>query len=173
LQPVRELDMSWLDAECRRFIKRKAREYSLSGSEAVKVFRKRASVSAFRVTTLCYYLYHLELGAKKPETEQPETAEFSIRKRCVKIYRYMSEYIIQGLLSRWGEKFNELNAKRSSQSVSQKPKLYDLCTDIFTRDQLRLLIKQQGLTTPARTFICLWKKLHLIVEQDKNTFKKL
>lgn len=60
LQPTKEIDMSWLDNECRRFIKRKAKEYSLSGSEAIKVFRKRASVSAFRATTLCYYLYLLE-----------------------------------------------------------------------------------------------------------------
>lgn len=52
------------DNECRRFIKRKAKEYSLSGSEAIKVFRKRASVSAFRATTLCYYLYLLEESLK-------------------------------------------------------------------------------------------------------------
>jgi len=187
LQPTKELDMSWLDNDCRRFIKRKAREYSLSGSEAIKVFRKRASVSAFRVTTLCYYLYQLEQGfkefqmvskgSKTPETcEATETLKLSetqIQKHCIKIYRFMSEYILQGLLNRWGDKFNELNAKRAGESTVQKPKLYDLCTETFTRDQLKLLIKQQDLTTPARTFISLWKKLKLIVEIDKNTFKKV
>ena len=67
----------------------------------------------------------------------------------------------------------ELNAKRAGEAPSQKPRLYDLCTETFTRDQLKLLIKQQELTSPARTFISLWKKLKLIVELDKNTFKKI
>lgn len=194
LQPTKELDMSWLDNDCRRFIKRKAREYSLSGSEAIKVFRKRASVSAFRVTTLCYYLYLLEAGGssgssgsngtnlKPSETgactehgrsEGLKPSDTKIRNLCKKIYNFLSEYILQGLLNRWGEKFNELNAKRAGESSTQKPKLYDLCTETFTRDQLKLLIKQQDLTTPARTFISLWKKLKLIVEIDKNTFKKV
>lgn len=165
LQPTKEMDMSWLDNECRRFIRRKAREYSLSGSEAVKVFRKRASVSAFRATTLCYYLYLLEADAHDPGDR--------IRKHCVRIYRYLSEYIIHNMLERWGDRFDELNAKRAGEAPSLKPRLYDLCTETFSRDQLKLLIQQQELATPARTFICLWKKMKLIVETDRNTYRKL
>lgn len=173
LQPTKEIDMSWLDNECRRFIKRKAKEYSLSGSEAIKVFRKRASVSAFRATTLCYYLYLLEESLNSQSSAFSNQSSVAIQNHCIRIYRFLSEYIIHGMLNRWGDKFNELNAKRAGESPSQKPRLYDLCTETFTRDQLKLLIKQQELTSPARTFISLWKKLKLIVELDKNTFKKI
>ena len=41
LQHTKEIAMSWLDNECRRFNKRKAKEYSLTRTEAIKVFRKR------------------------------------------------------------------------------------------------------------------------------------
>ena len=173
LQPTKEIDMSWLDNECRRFIKRKAKEYSLSGSEAIKVFRKRASVSAFRATTLCYYLYLLEESLNSQSSAFSNQSSVAIQNHCIRIYRFLSEYIIHGMLNRWGDKYNELNAKRAGEAPSQKPRLYDLCTETFTRDQLKLLIKQQELTSPARTFISLWKKLKLIVELDKNTFKKI
>lgn len=60
LQPELNLDMSWLDKDVRRWCTTKGKEALESGSTALDVFRKRSSVSAFRVASLCYYLYQLE-----------------------------------------------------------------------------------------------------------------
>ena len=132
------------------------------------MFRIRASVSAFRATALCYYLYQLD-----PERDWTEEER---REQCLQIYRFLSEYIMQGLLDRWGDVYDELHAKRvtpSGAGKGSKPKLYDCCTEKFTRDQLSLLIEQQQMKTDVRHFISLWKNLGLIEEVSKNVYRKL
>ena len=164
LQPVVELDMSWLDKTVCKWVKEKAREATLSGSKALDVFRKRSSVSAFRVASLCYYLYMLD----------EQLTEEVIRRRVSQIYHYMAEYILAGMLARWGVQFENLNAKRELENKQEdKPVLFDQLTEVFTREQLKLQIEKQGLTTPYRVFLCQWKRLRVIEELDKNTFKKI
>lgn len=165
LQPTRMLDMSWLDRDCRRWCKRKGKEASLTGSSAIDVFRKRSSVSAFRTAALCYYLY----GMDKSVSE-----EYS-QKLCRKIYYFMAEFILAGMMRRWGRKFEELNAKRNgeNQPEGERPKLFDLLSSPFTRDQLKLLVKQQELSTPARVFLSQWKRMKVITEVGKDTFEKV
>ena len=164
LQPVVELDMSWLDKTVCKWVKEKAREATLSGSKALDVFRKRSSVSAFRVASLGYYLYILE----------DKLSEEVIRRRVSQIYHYMAEYILAGMLARWGVQFENLNAKRELENKQEdKPMLFDQLTEVFTREQLKLQIEKQGLTTPYRVFLCQWKRLRVIEDVDKNTFKKI
>ena len=164
LQPVVELDMSWLDKTVCKWVKEKAREATLSGSKALDVFRKRSSVSAFRVASLCYYLYMLD----------EQLTEDAIRRRVSQIYHYMAEYILAGMLARWGVQFENLNAKRELENKQEdKPVLFDQLTEVFTREQLKLQIEKQGLTTPYRVFLYQWKRLRVIEGIDKNTFKKI
>lgn len=164
LQPEKMLDMSWLDKNVRTWCKQKGHEASLTGSTSLDVFRKRSSVSAYRVASLCYYLYQLE----------GQISESAIRNRCKLLYLYMAEYILHNLRSRWGQKFEELNSKRySEQSTKRDPGVFALLTDDFTRDQLKVLIKQQNLTTPARMFIYMWTQSGDIVSLDKDHFKKV
>lgn len=164
LQPEKMLDMSWLDKSVRTWCQQKGHEASLTGSTSLDVFRKRSSVSAYRVASLCYYLYQLE----------GQISESAIRNRCKLLYLYMAEYILHNLRSRWGQKFEELNSKRySEQSTKRDPGVFALLTDDFTRDQLKVLIKQQNLTTPARMFIYMWTQSGDIVSLDKDHFKKV
>ena len=174
LQPTKLLDMTWIDHDCKRFIKEKAMEYSLSGSEAVKVFRKRASVSAFRIACLCYYLYSLEMEFDPTTTITDSPVQLRAQRLCRRLYRFMSEYIIHQMLRRWGKKFNELNSKRYEESRTNDKRLFDMLTPEFTRDQLQLLITQVGCITPSKQFLWLWgpKKMNIIEIIDKNHFRK-
>ena len=162
LQPIISLDMSWMDGAVRKWVKAKGKEASLSGSYALDVFRKRSSVSAFRIAALCQYLYQLD-GHKIN----------NIRKFVKQIYLFMADYILQAMLERWGAKFEMLNSKREAEQKSgPKEKLFDLLPDTFTREQLNLAIEQQGKSTPDKVFISRWKKLRVIEPIDKNTFRK-
>ena len=164
LQPVVELDMSWLDKTVCKWVKEKAREATLSGSKALDVFRKRSSVSAFRVASLCYYLYMLD----------EQLTEDAIRRRVSQIYHYMADYILAGMLARWGVQFENLNAKRELENKQEdKPVLFDQLTEVFTREQLKLQIEKQGLTTPYRVFLYQWKMMKVIESVDNNTFRKI
>ena len=164
LQPTVNLDMTWLDKTVQSWVRAKAKEAILSGDQALDVFRKRSSVSAFRVAALCRYLYELE-GVIPEEV---------IRRRVRQIYLFMAEYILDGMLGRWGKRFEEFCFRREAEHKSgPKEVLFDNLTETFTRDQLCLLIEQKGKTTPAKVFLCKWKKLRVIEAIDKNTFRKV
>jgi hypothetical protein len=168
LQPTTELDMRWMDKTVIKWVREKGKQASLSGSYALDVFRKRSSVSAFRIAALCQYLYQLS-----PEYNSGQMDEEAIQKRVRQIYLYVAEYILQGMLERWGAKYEELNNKRE-QGLKTGPavSIFDQLTDEFTREQLNLMIEKSGKSTPDKIFICRWKKLKVIEVVDKNTFRK-
>lgn len=166
LQPTYELDMSWLDKTVCKWVRDKGKEATLSGNQALDVFRKRSSVSAFRIAALCQYLYMME--------ESMSVVPDNIRRFVKQIYLYMAEYILKGMLDRWGKRFEDLNAKREAElKPGPKENLFDQLTETFTREQLNLLIEKQGKVTPDKVFINRWKKLRVIEIIDKNTFRKV
>ena len=163
LQPELNLDMRWIDKDVRHWCTTKGTEALKTGSTAIDVFRKRSSVSSFRIASLCYYLYLLE-GCPEPLAQ----------KRSRRIYLFMADYILNTLLKRWGKRFEELQAKREDQSQeSGRTKLIDRLSKEFSRDQLRAIISELQVATPDRVLISQWKANHWIEVIDKNQYRKL
>ena len=163
LQPEMLLPTGWIDRDVRRWCVQKGREALQAGSVAIDVFRKRSSVSAFRVMALCYYLYLLD-GTPEPLA----------RKRCRRLYLFMADYVLSMLLRRWGKRFEELQAKREITAVeSNRPKLIDRLPKEFSRDMLRTLIAESGVASPDRVLISQWKVNKWIEQIDKFQYKKL
>ena len=191
LCPEMHLDTSWIDRDVRRWCQQKGKEALQSGSAALDVFRKRASVSAFRIMALCYYLYQLEgLGTRdeglgnspQPSSLNPQPSSLNpqpstlnlIQRRCRKIYLYFADYILRMLLRRWGKTFEDLQARRVDLSADTgRPKLIDRLPREFSRDQLRALIQEAQVATPDRILVSQWKANHWIQETDKFQYKKL
>ncbi len=164
LMPTIQLDTAWLDKTVCAWVRAKGKEASLSGSRSLDVFRKRSSVSAFRVAALCQYLYELE-NALSPEV---------IQKRVRQIYLFMADYILDGMLERWGKRFDELNTKRENENrPGPRNVLYDQLSDTFSREQLRAVLEQQGKATPVKVFLSQWKKLRVIEEIEKDVYRKI
>lgn len=179
LMPTIQLDTAWLDKTVCAWVRAKGKEASLSGNRALDVFRKRSSVSAFRVAALCQYLYELEAEENKIDhvwsmrsgvALSPEV----IQKRVRHIYLFMADYILDGMMERWGKRFEELNTKRENENrPGPRNILYDQLTDTFSREQLRAVLEQQGKATPVKVFLSQWKKLRVIEEVEKDVYKKL
>lgn len=172
IQPTKLIDMSWIDRECKIFIARKATLFSKVGKESVNVFRKRSSVSAFRIATLCYYLFSISMGFDPTLSEGDEKA----RKYCRRIYRFCAEYIYRSMMHRWGERFDQLNAKGRCQEPKTQThdSFFDSLPDVFDRNTLQLTMKEHQIVSPARQFIWLWsKRLHLIEEVGPNQWRKI
>lgn len=168
LREEMHLDTSWIERDVRRWCQQKGKEALQSGSAAIDVFRKRASVSAFRIMALCYYLYTLESCNVKPGTLN------QLQRRCRKIYYFMADYIFSMLLKRWGKIYEDLQVRRNDQVPdSGRPKLIDRLPLQFTRDQLRALIQEQQVATPDRVLVSQWKANRWIEETDKFNYKKL
>lgn len=152
LQPVHEVDMHWLDGEVRKWCQQQRNRVLKTGSRALNCFYKRASVSAFRMATICYHLWN---------------EDAAVQKHIVKFYWFMAQYILDGLLTRWGKRFEEMQKNEEGDEQHRVP-LYDQLPKQFSRDQLRELIVKLSLSTPARVFISKWKRAKLIHQPDKN-----
>jgi hypothetical protein len=179
LRPEMLLDTSWIERDVRRWCQQKGKEALQSGSAALDVFRKRASVSAFRIMALCYYLYSLDSGFKIQDSSDDdlkhETWNLKLaQKRCRKIYLFFADYILRMLLRRWGKSFEDLQARRTVLTADTgRPKLIDRLPAVFSRDQLRALISEAQVATPDRILVSQWKANHWIEETDKFMYKKL
>ena len=157
------LDTSWIERDVRRWCQQKGKEALLTGSSALDIFRKRASVSAFRIMALCYYLYLLESDDKQ-----------QAQRRCRKLYLFMADYILKMLLRRWGKMFEDLQVRRIDLTADTgRPKLIDRLPREFSRDQLRALISEAQVATPDRVLVSQWKANHWIEETEKFLYKKL
>lgn len=163
LQPVHEVPMQWIDDEIRLWCNEQRQQVLKTGSHALNCFYKRSSVSAFRMATLCYHLWCNELGI----SEDDSAATAQIRKHIIRFYRYMASYTLDGLLSRWGKRFEDMQNHTESDE-GPKVTLYDMLPENFTRDQLRETIVKLGLSTPARIFISKWKRARLIHQPDRQ-----
>lgn len=197
LLPQHFVDMGWLAADVKQWTEEKGHEATLTGSVAMDVFRKRSSVSAFRVAALCYYLYDLEGKLAEEASSDPSSAssgkadgsgttaaarqgdfmqldEADKRERCRLIYYRMADYILTNMLGRWGKRFEELNAENCVDAPGRSVRgLFYSLDDTFTRDQLKMFCDELKLTTPPRQFIYMWMKQHDIEQIDSKTFRKV
>lgn len=205
LHPTHTVDMEWLFEDVEAWCRTQRTLVLKTGSRSLNCFYKRASVSAFRLATMCYYLFGEGEGSKgqefkrtkvqkdksstnielldgeaveplnKPKAIEPlNPAKLTPAQQAVsRFYRFMAQYILDGLMKRWGKKFEQLQ-KTTDEGVDGKVTLYDAIPKVFSRDQLREQIVKLDLTTDAAVFICKWKKAHLIhaVQGQKNMFEK-
>lgn len=151
LQPTHLVEMDWINNAVRRWCGEQRSIVIKTGSRAHNCFYKRSSVSAWRMATLLYHLWG-----------EDETA----RGKVIKFYRYMAQYILDGLLTQWGKSYDQMH-KHDDDDDSQKVSLYDQMPERFSRDQLNEMCVKQGLS-PGRTFLHKWKKAKLIHQPDPN-----
>lgn len=149
LQPVHEIPMEWIDNSVRRWCDEQRKQVIKTGSRAHNCFYKRSSVSAWRMTCLLYHLWG--------ENEE-------CRSKCTRFYRFMAQYILDGLLAQWGRQYDEMH-KHDVEGDTTRVTLYDQTPKQFTRDQLQELTVKLGLC-PARSFLSKWKKAKLIYQPD-------
>lgn len=164
LKPQIMLETGWIDDEVRQWCVSKGREAVACCSMALDVFRKRSSASAFRAASLCYYLYQLE-----------GIAEEEARERCRQIYRFMAEYILCGLMERWGERFEELEVHRT-QPVERgkcRSELYEGMDELFCVDDLLKRMTELGYRSPVRVILSKWKACRLVERTDDKHYRKI
>lgn len=165
--PEKYIDMSWLDKDIRAWCDDKSLESVKSGSTALGTFFKRSSKTAQRVAALCYYLYQLEI--EQPDSRMTET---KARNSTRKLYHCMADYILDGMMRKWGKRFEELQAKRLEETRKSQSNLFKSLPDQFNRTLLRESIKRMELITPDWVFLSKWKARGIIRKINDDQFIK-
>jgi hypothetical protein len=188
LQPILNIDMEWIENSVRKWCAEQRTIILKTGSRAHNCFYKRASVSAWRLTCMCYHLWTIS-NAEHPNSHpehlesHPELVSGSVKgsvkgsvttsvlgliqTKCIKFYRFMAAYILNGLLAQWGRQYDEMHKHDDDVAKGSVTPLYDQVPHEFTRDQLQELCAKSGLS-PARIFLHKWKKAKLIHQKEKG-----
>lgn len=180
LQPIQNLDTSWLNASIDRFNNRTAKrvvEMKTAGEDghrSLDHYRKRGSVNAFRADGLLYYLYLLENRMHQAGVEGAiHRDEEQIRRLCIRIYRFIASFCVRANTNRWGKTYEDGYRKQKEGAKIDKHKpLIEQLTSTFTKAQLVELIEQNGLDTEPRFFISQWKSNGWISKVHKNVYQK-
>ena len=104
IQPELFIDMEWLFPTVRAWCNEQNRQILRSGSRAHNTFFKRSSVSAFRIATLCAYLYGLEKGSQRLSMKH--------HRRVKQIYLFAAQYILDSMFRKWGKRYEALTQQR-------------------------------------------------------------
>lgn len=162
VQPERMLDTRWLDKEVMKWCAERRVEAIKSCSKALDVFYKRSSVSAFRIASLCQYLY--ELDGKKGEAE--------IHRLVKQVYLSMADYILTQMTDKWGAAYEQINADHQP-TTYHTSQLYENLPTEFTRDLLKVTLERLGQTSPVKNVIYRWEKMGWIRKLGKDQFQKV
>ena len=155
-KPRQIVDMSWIMPTIDEFQKEQCAMGMLAIDKARDAFRRRVGVRGFRLALLCTALYP-NLNKRAMDT----------------IKNFVSWWMrvdIENMLRLWGAKYNEQN--------EHAPNLYNInvfssLKQEFTRNELLVVMKQQGVKSRVSNVLWQWKKAGFIEKLNQDTYKKL
>lgn len=165
------LDLGFLYPHASAFQNVVAKEAIETQSRAIDTFRKRSSVSAFRIAAICYNLYKIS-NEILPECKRFSTSD--IEANTIAIYNYCAYFILNSILDFCGNRYDDLIEKMEVKKKKEnKQTLYDFMPDTFTKDELSAAVDADSIKTPARTFISKWLKQGRIEDLGDGSYRKI
>lgn len=154
-KPRQIVDMSWIMPTIDEFQKEQCAMGMLAIDKARDAFRRRVGVRGFRLALLCTALYP-NLNKRAMETIKHFVA-------------WWMRVDIENMLRLWGAKYNEQN--------EHAPNLYNInvfssLKQEFTRNELLVVMKQQGVKSRVSNVLWQWKKAGFIEKLNQDTYKK-
>lgn len=119
-------------------------------------FRRRCAVRGFRLAILCSALY--ETLGKKEERLLSKFIEW-----------FVNEDIDESL-ALWREEYNKLYTQKPT---TRRVSLFDKLPESFTKEDVEKEARNNGIFSPVRNIITLWKKENLLRKIDAKTYKKI
>jgi hypothetical protein len=148
-----EVDMSWIMPTIDKFQKEQCDQAALAYDRARDTFRRRVGVRGFRLALLCTTLYP-KVGKKEREV-------------IIRFVDWWMHQDIECTLMLWGKKYNEVVENATVQNISQR-NVFQQLKDEFTKDDLYVVCKREGIKTKLQQIIWQWKKGKHIEEIVKN-----
>lgn len=157
IKPKKEVDMSWIMPTINAFHKEQCDKAALAVDRARDVFRRRVGVRGFRLALLCTTVYP-KVGKREKDT-------------IIKFVNWWMHEDLESTLRLWGKKYNEVTEQ--VENISQR-NVFAQLKDEFTKEDLYVVCKRDGIKSPLRNIISQWKKGKHIEEIAKNkTYKKI
>lgn len=159
LQKLNNAMDEWLEMRRQDFLR--------TQNMALEIFRRRAAVIGFRagmVAAACYEADNVE--------NEHNFSYFS--RRINKFAIWVANYALTALLSRFGEKMEEVQSETTPRQRTVYTDLYAEMAAKFTIDDLRKATKKYGSQSPTRQIIYRWRQNNMItkVEGVQGVYRK-
>ena len=167
------LDLDFLRPHVDAFQNVAKNEAVKAQSWAIEDFRKRSSLSAFRIAAICFNLYNIS-NELLPENER--FSQCQIEENSITIYNYCAYFILNSMLDFYGNRYDKMMKKAGEVKAATEGHtvpLFDYLPDEFSRQFLAAEIKKIGFTTLDIVFINRWLKQGRIEDLGDNTYRKI
>lgn len=170
LMPEKVVDISFLNGEVERFQDEMANLAVETQSEAVDTYRKRSSVSAYRIAAICYNMYNIE---NKLLDNAEQLPMYQIENNVKKIFRFAAYYILHSTLSVFGDTIETLNMQQKNMfKIIRKTGLYESLPEVFSREDIKVCSEKLFLKSPARSIISKWLNCNRIIALSDGRYQK-
>ena len=153
IKEKQEVDLSWIMPTIEKFQKEQCDKAALAYDKARDTFRRRVGVRGFRLALLCTTLYQT-VGARE-------------RKIISNFVDWWMHQDIECTLQLWGKKYNDVVDNANQANISQRD-VFKQLKDEFTKDDLYVVCKREGIKTRLTNIIWQWKDGKHIEEVVKN-----
>lgn len=153
IKEKQEVDIAWIKPTLDEFQKEQCEIAALAVDKARDTFRRRVGVRGFRLALLCTTLYP-KVGIKE-------------RKIICNFVAWWMRQDIENSLQLWANKYNEV---AETEKGFHNRNVYAQLGEEFTKNDLYVVCKKEGIKTRLKQIIYQWKKTKHI-EEDKETGK--
>ena len=160
-----QFDLGFLNRALDAWLEQRREDFLRTQNMALEIFRRRAAVVGFRaglVAQACYMAENAEASNRN-------------RNRIKAFALWVADYTLTALLSRFGEKMEEVQGRESAPAGVNYVDIFAQLPERFTKDELRALAKKSGVRTAVKMIVYRWKTNDLVrkVEGANATYEKI
>lgn len=161
------LEMSWIFPEVKKWCSAAQTRAEEINSKPYMYCSRRASVIAFRASTLLYHLYLID----NQIFEDIDRDEEWIRKKVKIMYNWMATFIMESGYSLFGKVMEE-ELEKATKCRNFK-ELLDYLPSQFTREKLVDMSREMGYTNMVSVRLSQWIKMGKIQKIGKKLYEKI
>ena len=162
-------ELDYLNNAIDDWLEQRRLDFLRTQNMALEIFRRRAAVIGFRAGLVAVACYE---AAKIVNNENNHTRYI---RRVKDFALWVANYALTALLSRFGEKMEEVQRDTASRKRTVYTDLFAELAVTFTSDDLRACVRRNGVKSPIRQILYCWRQNDIIakVEGVQGVYKKI
>lgn len=162
-----QFDLGFLNRALEAWLEQRREDFLRTQNMALEIFRRRAAVVGFRAGLVAQACYMADMSKDSKLNRH--------RNRIKAFALWVADYTLTALLSRFGDKMDEVQGSESAASGVNYVDIFTQLPDRFSTDELRALAKKYNVRTAVKMIVYRWKSNDLItkVEGGSGTYEKI
>ena len=162
-------ELDYLNNAIDEWLEQRRLDFLRTQNMALEIFRRRAAVVGFRAGLVAVACYE---AANAVDNERHICR--SVR-RVKDFALWVANYALTALLSRFGEKMEEVQRDTAPRKRTVYTDLFAELAVTFTSDDLRACVRRNGVKSPIRQILYCWRQNDIIakVEGVNGVYKKI